>query len=101
GQKLNATFIGASAVILAATRPIMKWNQPFSTELRTGADFVHGWSALVVGSCVFGHIVMALRDREALAGMVGGTVSSTWAREHRPAWFAETRATDDDAGPVS
>ena len=90
GQKLNATFIGASAVILAATGSIMKWNQPFSTDLRTGADFVHGWFALFVGISVFGHIVMALRDREALAGMVGGTVSSTWARDHRPAWFAET-----------
>ena len=102
GQKLNATFIGASAVILAATGSIMKWNQPFSTDLRTGADFVHGWFALFVGIAVFGHIVMALRDREALAGMVGGTVSTAWARDHRPAWFAETRtATDDDADPVS
>ena len=103
GQKLNATFIGAAAVVLAATGSIMKWNEPFSTDLRTGADFVHGWFALFVGISVFGHIVMALRDREALAGMVGGTVSSTWAREHRPAWFAETRAADpvDDAGEVS
>jgi formate dehydrogenase gamma subunit len=101
GQKLNATFIGAAAVILAATGSIMKWNTHFSTDLRTGADFVHGWFALFVGISVFGHIVMALRDREALSGMVGGTVSSTWARDHRPAWFAETRATDDDAGPVS
>jgi formate dehydrogenase subunit gamma len=101
GQKLNATFIGAAAVVLAATGSIMKWNQPFSTDLRTGADFVHGWFALFVGISVFGHIVMALRDREALAGMVGGTVSNTWARSHRPAWFAETRGAEGDAGPVS
>ena len=101
GQKLNATFIGAAAVVLAATGSIMKWNQPFSTDLRTGADFVHGWFALFVGISVFGHIVMALRDREALAGMVGGTVSSTWARAHRPAWFAETDVAEGDAGPVS
>jgi formate dehydrogenase subunit gamma len=90
GQKLNATFIGAAALVLAATGAIMKWNQPFSTDLRTGADFVHGWFALFVGISVFGHIVMALRDREALAGMVGGSVTAAWAREHRPAWLAET-----------
>ena len=104
GQKLNATFIGAAAVILAATGSIMKWNQPFSTDLRTGADFVHGWFALFVGLSVFGHIVMALRDREALRGMVGGTVSAAWARHHRPAWLAESdapTATADRDGPVS
>jgi formate dehydrogenase subunit gamma len=92
GQKLNATFIGAAAVVLAATGAVMKWNQPFSTDIRTGSDFVHGWFALFVGLSVFGHIVMALRDREALAGMVGGTVDATWARDHRPRWFAETQA---------
>jgi formate dehydrogenase subunit gamma len=91
GQKLNATFIGASGVILAATGSIMKWNKPFSTDLRTGADFVHGWFALFIAIGVFAHIVLALRDREALAGMVGGTVSTAWARDHRPAWYAETR----------
>jgi len=101
GQKLNATFIGAAALILAATGSIMKWNQSFSTDLRTGADFVHGWFALFAGIAVLGHIVMALRDTEALRGMVGGTVSAEWARHHRPAWFGEVRgsaAPDDAAG---
>jgi len=101
GQKLNATFIGAAAVVLAATGSIMKWNQPFSTDLRTGADFVHGWFAVFVGIAVFGHIVMAFRDREALSGMVGGTVSAKWARDHRPAWFAETQAPPEGEDPVS
>jgi formate dehydrogenase subunit gamma len=98
GQKLNATFIGASALVLAATGSIMKWNKPFSTDLRTGADFVHGWFALFVGIAVLGHVVMAFRDREALGGMIGGTVSANWARRHRPAWFREARADDAPAG---
>jgi formate dehydrogenase subunit gamma len=101
GQKLNATFIGAAAVVLAATGSIMKWNQPFTTDIRTGADFVHGWFALFVGISVFGHIVLALRDREALSGMIGGSVSSTWAKEHRPAWYAETGATTAEAEPAT
>ncbi len=89
GQKLNATFIAAAAVILAGTGSIMFWNKPFSTDLRTGADFVHGWFALGVGLSVFGHILMALSDRESLRGMIGGTVSVAWARHHRPAWRAK------------
>jgi formate dehydrogenase subunit gamma len=101
GQKLNATFIGASALILAATGSIMKWNQAFPTDIRTGADFVHGWFALFVGIAVFGHIVMAFRDREALTGMVGGTVSASWARHHRPAWFDETQAAATTPDAVS
>jgi len=98
GQKLNATFLAAAAVVLAMTGSIMKWNQPFSTDLRTGADFVHGWFALFVGISVAGHIVMALRDREALQGMVGGTVSADWARHHRPAWYADVRHDTPAAG---
>jgi formate dehydrogenase subunit gamma len=101
GQKLNATFIGAAAVVLAGTGSIMKWNTHFSTDIRTGADFVHGWFALFVGISVFGHVMLAFRDREALAGMVGGTVSATWARDHRPAWYAETRAAAADDEPVT
>lgn len=91
GQKLNAAFVGAAAVVLAATGAVMKWNQPFSTDVRTGADFVHGWFALFVGLSVFGHIVMAVRDQEALGSMVGGSVTAGWAREHRPRWYAETQ----------
>jgi formate dehydrogenase subunit gamma len=41
GQKLNATFVAAAALILAGSGSIMYWNQSFSTDLRTGADFVH------------------------------------------------------------
>lgn len=96
GQKLNATFVGAAALVLAATGSIMKWNSSFSTDLRTGADFVHQWFALGVYLAVAGHIVLALRDRESLRGMVGGSVARTWADRHSPAWLREPGV----AGPV-
>jgi formate dehydrogenase subunit gamma len=89
GQKLNATFIGAAAVIMAGTGSIMYWNKPFSTDLRTGADFVHQSFFYLAGIVILGHIVMALRDREALQAMIGGDVSAAWAREHAPRWLAE------------
>ncbi|MGZ6910533.1 MAG: cytochrome b/b6 domain-containing protein [Acidimicrobiia bacterium] len=92
GQKLNASFIGAAAVIMAGTGSIMYWNKPFSTDLRTGADFVHQSFFYLAGIVIVGHIVMALRDREALQGMIGGDVSATWARRHAPRWLLELEA---------
>ncbi len=89
GQKLNAAFIGAAALVLAATGSMMKWNTPFSTDLRTGADFVHQWFAFGVYLAVAGHVVLALRDRESLRGMVGGSVARTWADRHSPVWLRE------------
>ncbi len=93
GQKLNATFIAAASVVLAVSGAIMYWNRPFSTDTRTGAAFVHGWFGLGVALCIFGHVLLALRDRESLRGMTGGTVSTTWARHHRPAWADEVLGT--------
>jgi formate dehydrogenase subunit gamma len=99
GQKLNAVFVGATALILAVTGSIMRWNQSFSADLRTGADFVHGWFALFVGLAIAGHIVLAFRDRDALDGMIGGTVAVEWARHHSPRWAAEVTATSAADGP--
>ena len=91
GQKLNVIFVAAAAVILAATGAMMKWNEPFSTDLRNGATFVHDWFAYAIFAVVFGHIVMALKDRESIRGITYGTVTAEWARHHRPAWYAEQR----------
>jgi formate dehydrogenase subunit gamma len=89
GQKLNATFVAAAALILAGSGSIMYWNQSFSTDIRTGADFVHQWFGVLIWITVFGHIVLAFNDFESLRGMTGGTVSTEWAKHHRPVWYAE------------
>ncbi len=89
GQKLNAVFVGAAAIVLAGSGAIMYWNQSFSTDTRVGADFVHQWFGWLIWITVFGHVVLAFRDFESLRGMTGGTVSTSWARHHRPRWYAE------------
>ena len=89
GQKLNAAFVAAAALILAGTGSIMYWNQSFSTDIRTGADFVHQWFGWLIWITVFGHIVLAFRDFESLRGITRGTVSTAWAKHHRPRWYAE------------
>jgi formate dehydrogenase subunit gamma len=87
GQKLNAAFVGAGGVVMLMTGSIMKWFDPFPTSWRTGATFVHDWTALGLGLAIIGHVWFALADRDALAGMWRGSVPVAWARRHRPAWF--------------
>jgi formate dehydrogenase subunit gamma len=89
GQKLNATFIGASIVIMLMTGSILQWYKPFSDSWRQGATFVHDWFAIGLLFAIIGHITLAFRDPDALNGMTHGTVSAGWAKRHRPRWYAE------------
>jgi formate dehydrogenase subunit gamma len=89
GQKLNATFLGASIVLMLGTGSIMKWFEPFPISLRTGATFVHDWVALGIWLAVIGHVMFALRDPDALGSMRRGKISARWARTQRPRWYEE------------
>src|SRR5207248_7753063 len=74
GQKLNAAFIAGSAIVMLATGSIMKWFAAFPLDWRTGATFVHDWFALGIWAAVLGHIFLAVRDGDALEGMISGSV---------------------------
>ena len=87
GQRFNASFLAAAGLVLLGTGLIMKWHDPFSDDLRTGATFVHDWFAIGVWLAILGHITFALRDPDALRGMAKGTVAARWAREKHPRWF--------------
>jgi formate dehydrogenase subunit gamma len=95
GQKLNATFIGAAIVVMLMSGAIMRWYEPFSDSWRQGATFVHDWFAIGLLFAIVGHIALALRDPDALNGMVRGWVDVSWARRNRPRWYAEL-ASDAD-----
>jgi formate dehydrogenase subunit gamma len=91
GQKLNAAFLGSAIVVMLGTGIVLKWFSLFSLTTRTGATFVHDWVALGIWVSVLGHIMLALRDPDALRAMVHGVVPARWARRHRPRWYeAET-----------
>jgi formate dehydrogenase subunit gamma len=68
---------------------IMRWYSPFSDSWRQGATFVHDWFAIGLLFVIIGHIGFALRDPEALNGMMRGWVNASWARRYRPRWYAE------------
>ena len=66
GQKLNAVFLGAAALVMLGTGIMLKWFNLFPDDDRTGATFVHDWFAIGIWLAVIGHIVFALRDPDAL-----------------------------------
>ncbi|MEW6471575.1 MAG: cytochrome b/b6 domain-containing protein [Actinomycetota bacterium] len=89
GQKLNAAFVAGALVTMLATGLVLRFFSPFPLSWRTGATFVHDWTALALGLAVTGHVRLAVADPAALRGMVTGRVPTWWARQKRPRWFDE------------
>jgi formate dehydrogenase subunit gamma len=89
GQKLNTAFVGAALVTMLATGSVMRFFGPFPLAWRTGATFVHDWTALALGLAITGHVWLAIADPDALRGMLSGTVPARWARQKRPRWYDE------------
>jgi formate dehydrogenase subunit gamma len=89
GQKLNAAFVAGMIPIMLATGSIMRWFEPFPIRYRTGATFVHDWTAIATWVIVTGHILFALNDRMSLRGMLTGRVTRRWAEDRHPKWAAE------------
>jgi formate dehydrogenase subunit gamma len=100
GQKANAAFVAGMIPIMVVTGSMMRWYEPFDVTYRTGATFVHDWTAIVTWAVVTGHILFALADRGSLRGMVTGRVSRAWAARHHPRWATEVaeaaEVTDQD-----
>lgn len=94
GQKLNGSLSTGAILVLLMTGVIMYFTHLAPLVWRTGATFVHDWSALAVGLLVAGHTLYAVRDREAMKGMVTGVVSVDWARREHAAWADEVSAPD-------
>ena len=93
---------------MLVTGVIMRWYDPLGVDItyRTGATFVHDWTAIATWLVVSGHIVFALSDRTSLRGMVTGRVARRWADDQHPRWSAEVAdprgrpATGPDGGPA-
>jgi formate dehydrogenase subunit gamma len=74
GQKANAVFVAGAVVVQTMTGLIMRWFEPFPLAWRTGATFVHDWTAIALWIVIAGHIVMAFANPVALRGMITGVV---------------------------
>lgn len=86
GQKLNAAVTAALTVVLVGTGGVMFWNRHFPLWLKQGANLTHNLAGAVLVLIVAGHVVLALRDRESLRGMLTGRVRTQWASSHHGKW---------------
>ena len=100
GQKLNAAFVAGAIPVMLGTGSIMHWFRYFPVDWRTGATFVHDWIAIALFFIIFGHIVKALAEPDALRGMVRGWVWADWARTRRPRWYEEVQGAEATPRPV-
>jgi formate dehydrogenase subunit gamma len=89
GQKLNASLSAGSIGVLLISGVVMYFTDLAPLPWRSGATFVHDWFALAVGLLVVGHIVMAMKDPNAMDGMRTGRVPLRWARREHGGWARE------------
>jgi len=102
GQKLNASLVAGSVVVLVGTGTLMFWTGLVRLPWRTGATFVHDWFALGLGLLVLGHLWFAIADPQAREGMRTGRVDRRWADKEHPAWVARlTRSAEAGRGAAS
>jgi formate dehydrogenase subunit gamma len=86
GQKANAVFVAGALAVMVMTGGIMRWYEPFPLDWRTGATFVHDWTAIALWIVTTGHIVKSLMEPEALRSMISGWMSERAARAAHPIW---------------
>ena len=89
GQKLNAIFTAYSTVAFAATGLILWQNRRFPFDVVSQANTIHSTLTYVALAVFLGHIYLATlhpATRQALHGMVFGTVRRDWAARHHPDW---------------
>ena len=69
GQKLNTAFVGAALLTMLVTGLVLRFFSPFPLSWRTGATFVHDWTALALGVDIAAHVWLASASlRRAPAG---------------------------------
>ncbi|HEY7488118.1 MAG TPA: cytochrome b/b6 domain-containing protein [Streptosporangiaceae bacterium] len=95
GQKLNAAFVSGAILVMLGTGLMLTFPNPWPVQLRTGATFVHDWLTLLIFVVTLGHIYYAVRDQDALSGMLTGQVTARWAARHHAGWLDEQKG---DAG---
>jgi len=92
GEKVNSLLTIFGSALMAATGWIMLFRDHFSKQVVAAAYPVHDLGALLMGAVIIGHAYLALghpNSRESIKGMLFGTVSEKFAREHHAKWYEE------------
>lgn len=92
GEKINALLGIIGCGLLCMSGLIMWWSSNFSASLILVAYAIHDLAAATVGAAIIGHSYLGLFQKgykDALEGMIGGTVSDTFAKGHHAKWYTE------------
>ncbi len=90
GQKLYAWAVLLSAVILFLSGIPMWFPEDFSIGLVRLSVVFHEANFIVIGAFALVHIYMGtIGVPGSIWGMIGGKVSSTWAKFHHPKWYRD------------
>lgn len=90
GEKVNSLITIFGSLLMGVTGWIMLYRSAFPKVVLAWAYPLHDAGALLMGSVILGHIYLALvhpGSRESIHGMLSGTVSETFAREHHARWY--------------
>ena len=89
GQKLNSIFTAYSTVAFGVTGLIIWQNRRFPFDVVSQANTIHNTLAYIALAVFLGHLYLATlhpATRQALHGMIFGTVRRQWAERHHPLW---------------
>jgi formate dehydrogenase subunit gamma len=89
GQKLNAIFTAAFAVLFSVTG-VLLWYGERDTRFRFASTLlVHDWLMYISLLLFLGHLYLAViypKTRHALSGITRGWVNEDWALAHHRKW---------------
>jgi formate dehydrogenase subunit gamma len=90
GEKINSLLGIVGCGLLVFSGLIMWFNTYFSSSFILTAYAIHDMAAAVVGAAIIGHSYLGLfhpGSKEALSGMLDGTVSAEFAKSHHEKWY--------------
>lgn len=92
GEKINSLLGIIGCGLLVFSGLILWFSGSFATSLVLMAYAIHDMAAAVVGAAIIGHSYLGLfhpSSKDALSGMLDGTVSSEFAKGHHEKWYNE------------
>lgn len=95
GEKVNSLLAITGSGLLVFSGLIMWFSESFGSNTVMWAYVIHDLAAAVVGGAIIGHSYLGLfhpNNKEALEGMISGTVSEEFAKGHHAKWYAEINA---------
>lgn len=94
GEKINSLLGIIGCGLLSLSGLIMWFSNFFAPFHLLLAYTIHDLAAATVGAAIIGHAYLGLfhpGSKEALKGMIEGTVSEKFAKGHHAKWYMEER----------